>query len=105
MSNDPRNGPVRKIVVPGAKDDSGTFLPEKVDLDIDSLLNEGLSSVWGILRVVRIAVKSGAPSRNDVMNLKDCMAMLHELKKQEIDLLDELTEDELEELLAKRARK
>ncbi len=102
---DARNGPVKRtIVIPGVKDDSGAFTREKVDLDIDGLLNEGLETIYGVLRVVKANVKSGAPSRNDVMNLQAVMGMLHELKKQEADLLDDLSELELEEILAERRK-
>ncbi len=100
---DARNGPVKRII-PGVKDDSGAFVPETTDLDIDALLNEGRALIAGILRVVKTNVKCGTPSRNDVMNLKDCMAMLEQLKAQEGDLLDDLTVEELQELLNERRK-
>lgn len=97
--------PVRRIILPGLKDESGAYVPEAKDLDIDKLMQEGLELIHGVLRCVRTGVKGGAPSRNDVMNLKDAMAMLHALKEKEQDILDEMSDEELEAELDKRGKR
>lgn len=69
--------------------------PKGTDISIDSLLQDGLKSIHMLMRVIRDDIRSGAPERNTVMNLKDAMAMLHELKEKEQDLLDKLSDEDL----------
>jgi len=72
------------------------------DLSIDDLLNRGIQDIYGIMRAIRVDIGTGMPSRNTVMNLKDCLTMLAELKSKEQDLLDNMTDDELAEYLQRR---
>lgn len=99
--SDSRNGPVRRIPVPGVKDDSGAFVPEKVDLSIDALLHDGLRSIHGVMKACLKEASTGHPSRESVQNLKDAMAMLHDLKEKEDALLEALSEEQLEKEAAK----
>lgn len=68
------------------------------DSSIDDILKKGLYQIQCLMRVVSRDIQSGNPHRNTVMNLKDCMAMLMELKKHEQELLDNLSDEELEKL-------
>jgi hypothetical protein len=90
--------PVRRIPVPGLKDESGAYIKEPVDLSIDALLKQGLETIHGVMKVCRQAAKSGIHTREDVMNLKDCMAMLSDLKEKEDALLEEMSEEELKKV-------
>lgn len=75
--------------------------PSTDDLSIDSLLQEGLKSIYMLMRVIRDDIRTGNPERNTVMNLKDAMAMLHELREKEQDLLESLSDEELEKATQK----
>lgn len=74
------------------------------DVSIDTLLRRGLSTIDRIMKSCLAEVKSGeTPSRESVMNLKDCMTMLKDLKAQEDALLDTMSDEEIEDYL--RAKK
>lgn len=92
-----KNGPVRRIV-PGVKDDSGAFVPESKDLSIDGLMLSGLEAIYGVMRSCLAEAKTGCPSRESVMNLKDCMSMLSNLKEREAEVLEKLSDEELKRL-------
>jgi hypothetical protein len=70
-----------------------------IDVSIDSLLRKGLETIYLIMKSCREEAKSMAPSRASVMNLKDCMGMLKDLKAQEDALLDGMTDEQIEEYL------
>lgn len=101
---------MRKIV--GIKDDNGIFTREeakekaspeptdKKDHSIDDLLRAGLQNIAGAMRAVSQDIGTGAPSRETIQNLKDLMSMLKELKKEEKELLDNMTEAELNDLIS-----
>ena len=72
------------------------------DISIDDLMSRGLQAIYGTMRAIMADVATGAPSRETVMNLKDIMAMLHDLKKKEQELLDNLSDEQLAELLKKK---
>lgn len=106
---------MRKIVE-GVKDSKGSFLPPlppvKVEapkeeaipdtISIDNMLNTSLTSLYRILRHINGEISSPAgPTRETIQNLKDVMTMLHELKKKEQDLLNEISDEELEKLSKK----
>lgn len=87
--------------LPVEKTVSSTVEPSDIipaNLSIDDLMRQGLENIYGIIRAIKVDVGSGAPSRETVMNLKDVMTMLRDLKKEERDLLDDLTDEELEKL-------
>lgn len=107
---------MRKIVE-GVKDATGSFLPRlpsppvespKEDavpdtISIDSMLNASLTSLYRILRHINGEISSPAgPTRETIQNLKDVMTMLHELKKKEQDLLDDISDEELEKMSRKK---
>lgn len=88
--------PVRKIPIPGTKDANGAFVPEPpMDLSIDSLLKNGLEAIHGVMKSCLRESKSGVPSRESVMNLKDCIAMLNTLKDKEDALLSDMDDEAL----------
>ena len=101
----------RKIVpsaVQYVKDENGLFVkpppppgPPEIDKSkgVDDLLLEGLWEIQRLLECVRRDIDTGDPDRDTTQNLRDCMAMLHELKKREQELLDSLTDEELEKKL------
>ncbi len=102
----------RKIV-DGVKDENGMYLkvspkvevkevPDYIDLSIDDLIKRGIRSIYGILKAVEQDVGTGAPERETVMNLRDVMTMLKELKKDERDFLDGLSDEELTKLAEKK---
>lgn len=90
------HGPIITVPVPGVKDDSGAYVVQGKDLSIDKLLREGLAAVHDVMRACRREAANGSPSREAVMNLRDVMAMLNQLKEKEKELLDELSDEELE---------
>jgi hypothetical protein len=98
---------VKKIINPSIKDENGIYNKNVdpgsstivTDLSIDKLLQEGLINIYGIMRAIKADVGTGMPSRESVMNLKDIMAMLRDLKKDEKDLIEKLSDEELENLV------
>jgi hypothetical protein len=102
-----------KRVIPGYKDVDGVYVKEPVveetkapepipeDLSIDDLMGRGLKAIYGIMRAITADVATGDPSRFTVMNLKDVMAILQTLKKDEKDLLNKLSDNELEKIAKK----
>lgn len=97
-----------KKIVGGTKDINGIFIkdlvpeptpsPEFQDTSIDDLLKAGLQAIRGAMKAVMSDVNTGLPSRETIQNLKDLMSMLKELKKEEKDLLDNMTDEQLEKL-------
>lgn len=98
--------------IPGAvKDSNGVYVKTSpvlpapttelmhTDVSIDQLMSNGLLAIQRIITCVLKETSLGEPSRESVMNLKDCMTMLHELKKKEAELLENMTDDELERLV------
>lgn len=96
-------------LVDGTKDSSGIYMPkeqvpsspapEPSDISIDDLMKAGLQAIKGTMKAIMADVNTGMPSRETVMNLKDVMGMLKELKKEERELLDNMTEEQLQEML------
>lgn len=70
--------------------------PDPPTADIDSMLQRGLAAIDRLMRVITMDISTGAPSRETVMNLKDAMGMLESLKKREAELLDTMSEEELQ---------
>lgn len=104
----------RKIVSPppsSLKDPRGAYLPQEPEgvsppsslapdpaLSIDVLMKRGLLAIDRTLTLVLRNVSGGNPSREDIMNLKDCMGMLQTLKERESELLEEMSLEDLEKL-------
>jgi hypothetical protein len=73
--------------------------PTKQDTsDIDELMKRGLLNISRMMSVISEQASSGVFDRESIQNLKDLMSMLNDLKKREQDLLDSLTDSQLEEL-------
>lgn len=66
------------------------------DLSIDSMLQRGLAAIDRLMRVITLDISGGHPSRETVMSLKDCVFMLNTLKEKENELLESMSEEELE---------
>lgn len=71
------------------------------DASIDTLLMRGLSIIDRIMTSCWKDALSAVPARETVQNLKDCMSMLKDLKLQEAELLDGMTDDQIETYLEK----
>lgn len=98
-----------KKIIGGVKDENGIFTKNPTppivqdvvtitDISIDHLMREVLTNIAGIIRAVKLDVGTGMPSRESVQNLKDCQAMLKDLRKDEQDYLDALSDEELKNL-------
>lgn len=110
----------RKIVG-GSKDVNGIFLPQPKkdetpaisvvdeydhDISIDGLMSRGVQDIYGIMRSIRSDIATGAPSRETVQNLKDCLIMLTDLKKKEQELIDSMSDEQITKLLkSKKVKK
>lgn len=86
-------GTITKKPEPPKKEES-----EEDSVNIDKLRHRGLRSIHGIIRAIETDVGSGHPARETIMNLKDIMAILKDLKAEERDYLDSLDETQLQEL-------
>lgn len=110
----------RKYITPdGIKDENGHYMrplppkPEQEatgpagDISIDDLLEKGLYMLHLLMKSIQTQISTHTYDRDTIMNLKDTMSMLHELKKREKELLDKLSEAELADLVkeAQDARK
>lgn len=93
--------PVRRILVPSLKDESGAYEKRAPDLSIDSLLKRSLETVDLILLAISQQAKTGSFDRNSVMSLKDCVTMLLEFKKKESEILEELSDEQLDAMVKK----
>lgn len=102
---------MRKIV-DGIKDENGMYLklsskvkeadaPDFIDFSIDDLIKRGIRSVYGILKAIEQDVGTGAPSRETVASLKDVMGILKDLKKDEKEYLEGLSDEDLQKLANK----
>lgn len=98
----------RKYITPnGIKDENGSYLPlptpPKVTtplesprgLSIDDLLMRGLHTCDLLMKDLTEHVTHRTYDRETVQNLKDVMAMLHDLKEKEAALIEDLTDEEL----------
>lgn len=85
----------------GQKDENGIYTPppkkevEPTDISIDDLMKVGLQCIRGAMKAVSADIGTGAPARESIMNLKDLLSMLRDLKKDEKDFLNNLTDEEL----------
>lgn len=94
-----------------AKDLLGAYLPsspapevkEQVmsDISIDDLMNAGLQNIRKAMIGITSELSMPIVDRNTIMNLKDIMTMLRDLKRDEKDLLSGLTDEQLQGILNK----
>lgn len=69
------------------------------DISIDELMGKGLMAIYGIMKSINNEVRSEKYKRNTVMNLKDVMAILKELKKEELAILSKMNDEEISKKL------
>lgn len=104
-----------KRIVGGKKDENGIFVkevqetspqlpPTKIDISIDDELSKGLLAIQRLLKITSEEIVSGR-QRDTADNLKKCMDMLMSLKKKESEILDNLSDEELEDMLKNRRTK
>jgi len=74
------------------------------DVSIDALMLRGLSIIDRIMISCWKDAQSAVPARETVQNLKDCMSMLKDLKIQESELLDKMSDGAVEEYLASKKK-
>lgn len=97
-------------IIPGIiKDDNGMYLKQEFpkppvkdvdpDLSIDGLLKKGLLGIDRSLKYILEEITAGKVDRETTGVLKDCMTMLHELKKKEQEILENLDDDQVEKLI------
>lgn len=77
-----------------------------VDVSIDTLMQKTLIGIDRALTCTLREINASAgtaltPSRECIMNLKDCLGMLVDLKEREKEMLDNLPDEELERLSKK----
>lgn len=73
--------------------------PPDAPPSIDLLMAKGLTALERTLNSVLLATNDGRPpERDDILNLRDCMSMLHDLKAKEQELLESLSDEELERI-------
>ena len=68
-------------------------------VSIDDLLFRGLYALDLMLKHLLHEVTTHAYTRDTILNLKDVMGMLQELKKKESELIDNMSEEDIKKLL------
>lgn len=103
----------RRIIVPPqsqAKDSNGIYLPPEPtppraqvevspDLSIDKMLFRILTTIDRILQSLTYQATHGTFDRETIQNLKDCTSILLEFKKKEAEILDDMSEEQLEAMV------
>ncbi len=93
--------PTRKIIG-GIKDENGLYVKfQEADVSIDELFKRGLLTINSLMDLIQKEIAMGMPERDTVANLKDCMGMLEALKKREEDLINKMSDEELQEYTKK----
>lgn len=106
----------KTLLPPWPKDEDGKYIKETPtavesppstpsDLSIDDEMDKGLLAIHRLMKQVNEDVVARVKPKDTVVILKACMDMLRDLKKAETDLLDKLSDEELQEFLQKRANK
>jgi hypothetical protein len=73
-------------------------VPDDSQLSIDDGLKKGLQAVLLIIDRCLKAARTDLPDRETVQSLKDAMSILHDLKKKEAEILEQLSDEELREI-------
>jgi len=100
--------------IPGYKKDSNGIIVKDVnykkpevstvqespssDINLDHLIGRGLVTLERLMKSVSQKVTSETYDRDTVLNLKDVMAMLYTIKDRESELLEDLSDEQLEKL-------
>ena len=77
-------------------------VPDDSQLSIDDGLKKGLQAVLLIVDRCLKEARTDLPDRETVQSLKDAMSILHELKKKEAEILEQLSDEELREIASGR---
>jgi len=97
----------RRIPGKGLKDENGFYtnptLVASKEPSVDALLRDGLTACQSIMDTILLSVRGGQiPERETVMNLKDLMGILQDMKKKQLDATKDASDEELEAELARR---
>jgi len=100
----------KKLIVEPLKDELGAYVKPPIaekpsipsDLSIDEEMDKGLLAIHRLMKQVNEDVVARSNLKETVVILKACMDMLRDLKKAETDLLDTLSEDQLQAYLDSR---
>lgn len=102
----------KKTIPRMLKDENGIYLPikppEKMpgvpepEKSIDDLLKQGITLIQNAMKHIASQIVAGEVGRETIGSLKDCMIMLHELKKKETEILDTLSDEDIERLVKKQ---
>ncbi len=94
---------MKKKIPVAYKDANGVYFNPKdgvpTGLSIDELMRQGLEAIEQAMIYTKQAIKVGDFDRETIGNLKDLMTMLRDLKKEERDILDNLSTEDLEKLV------
>lgn len=71
------------------------------EVSLDKMSRRVLRSLEWATRNIEHAMKHGDISRETIGSLKDCQIMIRDLKKEEKDYIDSLTDEQLNELASK----
>lgn len=82
------------------KDENGLYMRPR-QKSLDDLLEEGLIQIQRIIEMIAAKTAGRYFDREIVTSLKDCMLLLMDLKKREVELLEAMDEAELQALLKK----
>lgn len=75
---------------------SGPSKQEMIKVSVDGMINEGTLILRKMITAIAAATpERGMPARDTVATFKDCMTMLHELKKKEKELASSMSEEEV----------
>ncbi len=112
---------MRKIVIPGMKDATGAYVkepapippapkpyvePNRDDVSLDDLLSRCLITLWRQVYALQEASSGGGKlTPAQALELRENTKLLMDLKKREKDLLDKMSDEELEELARKKKAK
>jgi len=97
---------MRKIIN-SPKDSNGAYLPQEpapkpapeelIETNLDKLLEKQLKALSKVTSMLFLASSSGL-TKDEIQSLNTCIKLTMELKAKEKELLDGLTDEELEKL-------
>lgn len=110
---------IRDGKVVGVQDESGAFLPPhmipketakrgpkdppKADINLDNLLDSYMLILFRETRSLLVATsKGGKLTKDDAQSMRDNMKLVMELKKKERELLDSLTDTDIQRLIEEK---
>ncbi len=91
--------PQTKEPVQPAPEPSVEPIGAELDLSIDKELSKGLLAIHRLMKLVLTDITHSTHTKDTVAYLKACMDMLKDLKRSELDLLDELDDEALEKVV------